>query len=219
MSQNVQKNRLLLCDFDGTITVKDVTNLIIDHYTGTWWRDQVLPRFWRNEIDHLQVMVESYAPLKIPEPELIEYSLKVTRIRPGFQELFDFCQQEGSDLVVVSGGMDFYIKPFMLEGMPYYSYTGELGDNGWLVRRPAFPPVADGQDFKVRVMEELCRQKNYSEVVFCGDGRNDFPLAQKADKVFAVEGSRLSILCDEGGVACTPFNDFYQVIQLLKGAE
>jgi 2-hydroxy-3-keto-5-methylthiopentenyl-1-phosphate phosphatase len=208
--------RLLLCDFDGTITLKDVTNLIIDHYTTTDWRETVLPRFWRGEIDHLQVMVEIYAPLKVAETELIDYSLKVTQIRPGFKELYDFCKQADIDLVVVSGGMDFYIKPFLLDGMPYFSYTGELGESGWSVRRPAVPAVVDGQDFKVQVMEELKSRQAYSEVIFCGDGRNDFPLAQHADTVFSVEGSRLSQLCTESNVPYTNFSDFFQVIAQIN---
>ena len=30
---------LILCDFDGTITTEDVTNLMMDHFTGTGWRE------------------------------------------------------------------------------------------------------------------------------------------------------------------------------------
>lgn len=213
-----QNKRLFLCDYDGTITLEDVTNLLVDYYTGTGWRETVLTPFRNGEIDHLQVMVDIYAPIKAPETELVDYSLKITRLRPGFAELYQFCLANHYDFVVVSGGLDFYIKPFMLENMRFFSYTGALSENGWLIRRPDFPLVESGQDFKVRVMEELKSENHYTDTIFCGDGRNDFPLAQKADKVFAVENSRLADLCRESGIAHQTFNDFFQVIEALVEA-
>lgn len=216
MTNNPGGRWLVLCDFDGTYTMQDVTNLIIDHFTGTTWRDQILPRYRAGEIDHLQVMVECYAPLTVPEPELIEYSKANIKIRPGFELLQAFCQEQGAELIVVSGGLDFYIKAFLPPGVPFYSYTGELKNSSWMVRRPDWPVMTAEQDFKVRVLEELKLRFEPSQTIFIGDGFNDFPVAQQADIAFSVAGTRLASLLAANNLPYTEFTNFAQVVDTLK---
>ena len=211
---------LILCDFDGTITSKDITNVLIDEYAGTDWRETVLPDYRAGRIGHLQIMQLSYANLRTPEADLVARSRQIP-LRPGFEEFVEFCREHGHHLAVVSGGLDFYIRPRLPEDVPFYSYTGsfnrEVGN--WEVNMPAWPEVdlAAGQDFKVRILEELKAQHPAARpVVFLGDGRNDARAAAAADLVFAVRGTMLAATFAAQGRRFHEFEDFFQVIDVLK---
>ncbi len=208
---------LVLCDFDGTITVDDVTNLILDKFTGTGWRKTILPRYHAGEIGHLDIMQLSYADLSTPLPTLEDYYKNIP-LRPAFDRLIEFCQVQSWPLVVVSGGLDFYIRAFLPPGLPFHSYLGQYDDHKqvWQVRRPDWPVIEEGQDFKVRVLEELRVQ--YSQAgptAFIGDGLNDFAVASRCERVFAVKGRRLAQMCAEAGLPYTEFEHFDQVIEQL----
>ena len=209
---------LVLCDFDGTITVEDVTNLILDKFTGPGWRSTILPRYRDGQIGHLDIMQLSYADLATPEATLKEY-YKDIPVRPGFPRLVEFCKVQDWPLVIVSGGLDFYIREFLPPDLPFHSYIGEYDPTHprWEVRRPDWPRVAEGEDFKVRVFEEL-RDQNHQAgpSVFMGDGLNDFKVANRCDYVFAVRGSRLAQMCVEAGKPSIEFDDFGEVVAGLQ---
>ncbi|HEX2914749.1 MAG TPA: HAD-IB family phosphatase [Chloroflexia bacterium] len=211
---------LILCDFDGTITLKDVTNAFLDDFTGQAWREAVLPQYRAGRINHLQVMQKSYANLKTPLTELIEHT-KTIPLRPNFDRLVQLCQARDFPLAIVSGGLDFYIKELLPHDLPFYSYLGEFNEaaQAWEVKMPDWPSVNlhNGEDFKVRVLEELRREYSADlPTVFIGDGRNDGPVASHADYVFAVRGSQLARLCAERGQPFTAFEDFAEVIETLQ---
>ena len=210
---------LILCDFDGTITTQDVTNHILDHFTGTGWRQRVLPRYWAGEMNHFQLMGELYGTLQKPETDLIEISREI-KFRDNFDKLVEYCRAKKYSLAVVSGGLDFYIRAFLPSDIPFFSYRGQFDPAGsWQVHLPEWPEVnlAGGEDFKVRVLEELKREHPHDHpVVFIGDGRNDGPVAAAADLVFAVKGSRLVEICAARHQNCIVFEDFAEVIAALE---
>ena len=211
---------LILCDFDGTITTEDVTNLMLDHFTGTGWREKVLPDYWAGKMNHFQLMGVLYATLKQKEPELLAVA-KTIEFRPGFENFVEYCRDKNYPLAVVSGGLDFYIRSLLPADIPFYSYRGEYDPSGsrWLVHLPDWPDVnlAGGEDFKVRVLAELKQHHPQARpVVFIGDGRNDGPVAAAAERVFAVRGSRLVEICQARGQHVTVFEDFAEVIAALE---
>jgi 2-hydroxy-3-keto-5-methylthiopentenyl-1-phosphate phosphatase len=210
---------LILCDFDGTITTQDVTNYLLDHFTGRGWREAVLPRYWAGELNHFQLMQQSYAFLKTAEAELLTVTREV-KFRANFENFVAYCREKKYDLSVVSGGLDFYIRSFLPPGLPFYSYRGHFDPAGsnWQVLLPEWPVVnlAGGEDVKVRVLEELKKEHPQDHpVVFIGDGRNDGPVARLADLVFAVKGTKLAEICAARGQKCVEFEDFAEVIAAL----
>ncbi len=214
---------LVLCDFDGTITLRDVTNAVLDNFTGRAWRDEVLTRYRDGQINHFEVMQGSYAYLQTPLPELLTFS-RTMPFRPNFDTLVSFCQSQRYHLAVVSGGLDWYIEALLPPGVPFHSYLSRYDEarQVWTVHLPDQPSVdlAAGQDFKVRVLEELRREYPAGgPVVFIGDGRNDGPVAAQADHVFAVKGSWLAQICAGRGQPCTEFEDFAEVIGALSELE
>jgi 2-hydroxy-3-keto-5-methylthiopentenyl-1-phosphate phosphatase len=207
--------KLLLVDFDGTITIEDITNLIWDRYLDFDWRAEMLPPFRVDKISHFDLMVQGYKPINATEAELLEYVRPLVRIRPGFEELLQFCRENNYPVVVVSGGLDFYIKAFLPPGLRVFCYTGKL--NGyWQLSMPEGLVLEEGQNFKVWALEEMKKEYPGYEAIYIGDGRNDFPVSKSADSVFAVKDSTLARLCAEGGVYHTEFTVFEEVVEALS---
>lgn len=208
---------IILCDFDGTITLKDVTVAILDHFTGHEWREQ-MKTYRAGELHHFEHMQKLYQRLRQPEEELLDYARQVTKIRASFEQFVQHCEERGWPFVVVSGGVDFYLKAFLPENIPFYCYLGEFEAGEWELSLPPSPKVdiASGQDFKVQVIEELKQQNPGKTVVFIGDGKNDLEAAQEASYVFSVKGSWLSGLCREKNVPHTEFTDFAEITAALE---
>src|SRR4051812_39160232 len=98
---------LILCDFDGTITLQDVTNLIWDRYIGPSWRGDLLSSYKGGQISHLKIMVDGYKQIHAPKLELLDFVRPLVKLRPGFDALKQFSEARGWPLAVVSGGVDF----------------------------------------------------------------------------------------------------------------
>lgn len=207
---------IIICDFDNTITLQDVTHLLLDHFTEKEWRELLSP-YRAGEITHFDIMQQSYAYLKTPIEELLDYARQHVKIRPNFDTLVSLCGEKGWHLAVVSGGIDFYVGAFLDENIAFHSYLGNH-DEHWQIRMPEWPEVdlKAGQDFKVRVMEELQQKYPGQPVAFIGDGRNDWPAGSQADYLFTVTETPLSKMCAEADKAHTDFIDFAEVIAALQ---
>ncbi len=205
---------IILVDFDGTITLQDVTNLIWDRYYTIDWRKEFLPRYWEGEQTHLQLMKQGYSHITATAEDLLEYAGSRVQLRPGLDGLQHLCEREGWPLVVVSGGIDFYLKYFLPPGLPFYCYRGEL-DGYWKLSLPPDIDLPPGADYKVTVLEKLRAEHPGQKVVFIGDGRNDLPVALHADRVFAVKDSPLAEMLAEKEVPRDEFTSFNEVSDAL----
>jgi 2-hydroxy-3-keto-5-methylthiopentenyl-1-phosphate phosphatase len=207
---------LILCDFDNTVTTRDVTHVLLDDFTDGKWRE-VQRQYEQREITHFEVMRRSYEYLRTPEATLVKHALEQIPIRPHFAELVSFCQQEQVELVVVSGGLDFYIKALLPDQVPVHSYLSEFGEF-WKVSLPADITVGEGEDFKVKVLHKVL-QSTSSPVhpfIFIGDGSNDQAAAREADYVFAVKDSLLAKARRRENLPTREFTDFAEVLVFVR---
>jgi 2-hydroxy-3-keto-5-methylthiopentenyl-1-phosphate phosphatase len=210
---------LILTDFDGTITSEDVTNAILDRVTGTGWRGAPLTSFRAGEISHLELMQIIYEDLRLSPDEVTPYHAHIT-IRDGWNDFREFCRANGHFLAVVSGGLDWYLAQYISD-VPVFCYKGDF-DVATKRHKISLPDnlsvdYAAKEDFKVRVLEELKKEHGSDRpVVFIGDGHNDFPVSQHADRVFAIRGSRLARLRHEQNLPVTEFDTFSEIIVELE---
>lgn len=209
---------LIFCDFDGTLFEPDVTNAIWDRYGIPQWRDVLLPPYRAGTLSPVDLMVEGYRAVTVPEAELLAYVRPFVRVRAGFERLQALVEKQGWKFSVLSCGLEFYVRALVPTGMPYHCLASEF-DGHWKVGLPPEVTLAPGEDFKVHVMNKLRRQHPAWPTVFIGDGRNDFKPAQAAQHAFAVAGSTLAQLCAEHGTACTEFTDFEEVASALRAME
>lgn len=205
---------LILCDFDGTITEQDVTNLIWDRYGIPRWREVLLPPYRAGTMSPPELMARGYAPISASAEELLAFAKPQVNLRRGFEELLAVCERKGWPFRVVSQGLDWYLKDFLPTSVTFHGLRAELRGT-WQVSVPPEVTLKPGQDYKSWVLEGLRREFPARPAVFLGDGTNDLPIARDADRVFAVAGSTLEKLCKQHGISAASFEDFHQVIEAL----
>jgi len=98
---------LVMCDFDGTISVEDTGLLVFDalNLEEAW---EVEWQWRRGEIGSMQCLAEQWGFVKLPPDELLAL-IDSFELDPDFPRFVDLCRQRRVGLVVVSDGLDFYL--------------------------------------------------------------------------------------------------------------
>ena len=206
----------MVTDFDGTVTLKDVGDVLLIHFKAAT----------RKEIDlscapgvkMKEWMKKYFRPLKIPKKDIEAYVLASARLRGGFREFHKFCAGACVPLEIVSGGVDLYLdcllKKWGLKVKAFYGRT-RFTPKGLLVDYPCMKgSTLDAfKAARVRHYRRLgCR------VAFCGDGATDIKAARAADAVFATK--RLRTFCQKAGIPNRRLKNFHAVKDfILKNQE
>jgi len=98
---------LVMCDFDGTISVQDTGLLVFNALAleGAW---EIEHRWRRGEIDSMTCLAQQWALVQLPEQELLAL-IDTFPLDPDFRALVALCRKRHAGLVVVSDGLDFYV--------------------------------------------------------------------------------------------------------------
>jgi len=208
---------IVQCDFDGTITDKDVSFLLLDYFGDGSWR-QMLKEYQDGKMSVGAFNRKAFAMIKADRETLLDMVLnsgKIT-IRPGFRELLDYCSAKGLDFAIVSNGQDFYIEA-MLEDLgiiniEFFSARSRFSPEGLLVKYIG-PDGNEVEDRFKDVYTELFLNRGY-RVIYIGNGLSDFNPARLSYHAFAT-GDLLS-LCRKNNLDCTPFDDLNDVVKGLE---
>ena len=207
---------LVQCDFDGTVTDKDVSFLLLDAFADGDWR-KLLRQYQAGEITVGQFNTTAFALIRQGKETLLNYLKGRIRVRGGFPELVAYCRRRGLRFVIVSNGQDFYIEKIL-------SDLG-LGDVEFFCARSRFEPQGirvqyigpDGlpvdSDFKETYVN-LFLSQGY-RIIYIGNGASDFAPAQRCHHIFAT--GDLLAYCQRQNLPCTPFTNFNEVIRGLAG--
>lgn len=210
-------NLTIQCDFDGTVTEKDVSYLLLDAFNQGNWRQ------WEPKYDAGQITVgrfnhEIFSPIRASRREMLEYLKPRVTLRPGFKKWVSYCRGKGIRLVIVSNGLRFYIDDILadlgLADIEVHAAETEFLPDGLRVQYigPEGSVVDDG--FKEAYTESLLSTGN--RLTYVGDGASDLIPAKRCRRIFAT-GTLLS-LCQRDGVACTPFTDFNDIISAMESS-
>ena len=205
---------LIQCDFDGTITVDDISYGMLDEYADKSWRLWA-DKYHRGEINVGEFNARVFSLVKEDRETLVAYTRRHAQLRPGFPQLLDFCKQKDIEFVIVSNGLDFYIELVLGDlGLKIKTYAGqtEFGRDGIIVRYIG----PDGKEMKAGFKEAYTRlyiSRGY-RIIYVGNGISDIPAAKLSYRVFARED-----LLERGTAAklkCIPFDDMNDVIKGLS---
>ena len=208
------------CDFDGTITVDDVSFLLLDEFASGDWR-QIWKEYAEGRISVGAFNTRAFALVKADKKTLLDFMFQSgkVQIRPGFRELLDFCSRKGFHFIIVSNGLDFYIDAILagigLNSIEFFAARSEFSPAGMKVRYIGPDGTSMEAGFK-EAHTRLLKSKGY-KVVYIGNGVSDIYPARQADYVFAT-GDLLG-RCRQEKLSCTPFNDLNDVVRGLEALE
>lgn len=214
MSTN--QKTIIQCDFDNTVAVDDVSFMVLDTFGDKKWRD-VLQEYREGMITVGAFNRRTFSTVKADESTLLKYvrDSKVA-VRRGFKDLLTYCAGKGYEFVIVSNGLDFYIKAVLKDisanSIEVFAARTTFNPAGMDVRYIG----PDGSHLDAGFKESyvnLFKRRGY-RVVYIGDGSSDVSPASQAHHIFARD--ELLRRCKEKGLDCTPFEDFRDVV---KGME
>jgi 2-hydroxy-3-keto-5-methylthiopentenyl-1-phosphate phosphatase len=208
---------IVVTDFDGTLALADVFDELCDRFAAANWRDfQRL--FTSGELSMLGSTQWIFEGMNASLAELREYALGVGELRAGASELFAAARAGRIELVIASGGLDFYIEALLAEHLPYirtiYCTSLTATDRGLLLDFP----LVELRCERCAVCKGLALKRHLDparRVVYCGDGWSDRCAVGVAPELFAVADSQLARYCSEHSVPHTEFDDYRQVLRVL----
>ncbi len=202
----------MLCDFDGTATLIDVTNTLYLEFGDEVCRAN-MERWSRGEIttpEELQICFSRMYRWK----EEMEAFLDGVPLDPGFKTLVSFCRRRRYAFAVLSDGLHWYIDRILerheFEDIKVYANEIAFHDYGVELSFPWRDP-----DTPMRGTSKPSIVRDYQRegfaVAFIGDGLSDAEVAGVADVLYATD--RLLEICREEGVPAIPFSELGEVVE------
>jgi 2,3-diketo-5-methylthio-1-phosphopentane phosphatase len=211
-------SRILVVDFDGTVTETDLLDTIASRFGDPHVYQEVEYGLDEGRMPLREVITREFRPVRMPLEDVVRWSLENVRIRPGFRELVQLAGERGWRVVIVSSGFHELIEPILeREGVDVELHANRVDPDpsGWRVLWQYDEDCdACGESCKRSIVREFAGE---DEIVYIGDGYSDRCAAEAADRVFAIRG--LARYLNERGVAFEHFDDFHEVARSLDGFE
>jgi 2-hydroxy-3-keto-5-methylthiopentenyl-1-phosphate phosphatase len=214
----MSKRIAVFCDFDGTITERDMIITIMEKFGAPGWetiKDQIL----NQEITIQDGVGQLFAGISSAKrDEIVDFVQEVAVIRPGFSEFLEFCEEQDIDFWVTSGGIDFFVNPLLAPFKiknPIYcnasSFEGETIEILWPNACDEHCDNGCGM-CKPSVLRKFPEEATFKVVI--GDSITDLQAAKQAD--FVLARSLLLTKCQELGLQHAEFVTFYDCITVMK---
>ncbi|MGM4914116.1 MtnX-like HAD-IB family phosphatase [Rhizobium sp. 768_B6_N1_8] len=202
----------VFCDFDGTISKEDVTDLVLDRFARPEWRE--IEDQWTNgRITAAQCMRRQIQLLQAKHED-IDAFLDTIEIDSAFGAFKAFCEENGLSLTIVSDGVDHFIRRVLARhGLEDIQIIANK-----LISRPhacTMPDFDLGFPFKSAACAAgagvcKCAQVRPSgNHIYIGDGRSDFCVSHEAQLVFAK--AKLAEYCRANCLPFIPYSGFAEI--------
>jgi 2-hydroxy-3-keto-5-methylthiopentenyl-1-phosphate phosphatase len=209
--------KLILCDFDGTISVRDTGYVLVNQFTSGNWEG--IDRDFRDgKIGSREAYSRIAKIIKGDEPTILRFVQEHSNIDPSFPIFYQYCREKGIDIKIVSDGLDFYIRKILeihkLSEIPFYANCTHFREGEGI--DISFPHSEGECGLCGTCKKKLIQihRKEYDSIFFVGNGLSDRCAAQEADFVFAKQS--LYTYCIEQDITCHFFKDFKQILDDLK---
>ena len=210
----------LFLDFDGTLVEPNVAILLVERFAhdGARVAHEVDEQLHRGELTLRQAWDRQAALLpREAVGAMTDFAVKEVPLREGARELIDLLALHNVPTVVVSGGLDFYIRAILdREGLdlPFLSDTAHPGSDGHLRVEHPHGHAECRQCGICKALVVRGPLPSAERTIFVGDGSTDRFAAEVADIVFARR--RLLTYCQNHGIPHYPFEDFRPVTAQIK---
>ena len=215
----------VICDFDDTTAVENIAQMLLEHLSedATW--QELRNRSQQGLLSLKEYQEQAFNNVKASREAMKSLVKAKATLRPHFKPMWQYCQDMGIPLAIVTVGLDFYVDALLeregLEAVPRYAVKTSFTPQGIVYEYPCTWDGSGGSDLETCSQWGNCkcsvltryRKMGYS-IFYVGDGRSDYCPASIADRIFA--RSHLARICSERQVSYNEFNDFRDVITALE---
>jgi len=206
---------LVLCDFDGTVCMKDMGNDLLNRFAEGW--EEIDRAYCAGEVGS-RIAYSRLAPLfRTDREKLLAHVLKEERIDPSFSAFCSYAKEKRIDVKIISDGLDVYIEAILDK----HGLDVEFFSNGLTFRENdridfVFPLASEECGLCGTCKRSLLRRFRtaYDRIIYVGDGYSDVCPAREADVVFAK--NILYEKCRGNGTPCRSYRNFEDVRRYLN---
>ena len=208
----------VLSDFDGTVTLNDTFQNIVEKFGQGDWRS-VDDQYVKGEITLEECLRRQGGMVRASKSQLLDELDQVTKFRPGFDNLAEYCKTNYYyPLVLVSAGLDFVIKYFLtrenlMDKVELFAAVAKCTPMGI---KFDFLKLRDNRSMSFKDYTVRYYKTRADTVAYIGVGRWDLQALRNADLRFAIKNSTLAELCEEQEIQTTIVADFTEVVTSLQ---
>jgi 2-hydroxy-3-keto-5-methylthiopentenyl-1-phosphate phosphatase len=198
--------RIVFCDFDGTITTQETFVAVLKRFTPDL-AAELIPKMYALELtlrEGVLQMLESM-PSSV-YGEIIDFAASQP-LRPGLPDFLDFLQAQAVPFVVITGGLKGMVEAAIPALLPHIHavYGAEIDASGPHLKVHS-PALGESELVsKVDIMERYPAQ----QTIVIGDSVTDLKMALAGKVVFARD--RLAQYLGDRNVSYYPWNDFHDI--------
>lgn len=207
------RGKIIVSDFDGTITKTDTLSKFLEDYADDKWLD--IENDWRDgKFGSQECLVRQFALVPKLSAELIENFLNTMEIDDGFISFSKQAKKRDIPIVILSDGLDYFISKILeryhLEFINVI--TNHAYFNDWGKFTIEFPNDSrhcnnDAGTCKCKVVKNL--KKLYNQVIYIGDGASDFCVSKEPHLLYAKSG--LAEFCTKNNINHIKFKTFKDI--------
>ncbi len=221
MATRAQWRPAIFCDFDGTITQLDVTDVILSQLAHPSWRE--VEQAWvQGLIGSHECLERQMALVETSEREL-NALIDSIPIDPCFGPFFRSVRRRRLPFFLLSDGFDYVIRRVLRRagvngqlrnGSDLFASSFGIERGRLVTSFPhAGPACAHGcATCKAAIVERLGAGR--APIIYIGDGLSDRFAAEKSDLVFAKR--QLAAYCEEHGISWRPFETFEDIQHAIE---
>lgn len=196
----------IICDFDGTISRADTTDVVLERLADPAWR-AIEDDWLAGKIPAAACMKAQIALIGGSASDL-DAVLDTIELDPGFLAFVDWCAERRLPVGIVSDGVDHFIARILarhgLGHLPVVANRLAGAAGAWELDQPwAREGCAAGSGVCKCAAAGAWSDAAWPTTVFIGDGRSDFCLSGRADILFAK-----AALADYAAARSQPFIPF-----------
>ena len=209
--------KLVLCDFDGTITKQDVGYDFLNRFTKENW-EGIDRDFVEGKIGSKEAYTRIARLIVGTKEEMIDFILLNSIVDPHFIEFHRFCKDQGIDLKIVSDGFGLYIGALLahhnIEGIDFFANRIVFIDEKRIdIEFPYYnPECGDCGVCKRGILKKF--RDDYDHIIFVGNGLSDRCIAGEADEVYAK--STLYVYCINNGIDFWNYTNFADITRNMS---
>jgi len=204
----------IMCDFDGTISPTCLCDFLYEKFAACGVQYSEL---WAQGMIGTREEIETTFQYISASRAEMEKALATVAMVPGFREFYDHCRTNGTELVVVSDGLEWAIRYMLsrvgVEDIQVMANQIFFENGGYRFNFPYFDPAAPKAGVYKKAIADQIKQGG-GRVYLIGDGRTDFEAARAADFVFARDA--LWDYCQQHQLPARRYEDFFDILDYFQ---
>jgi len=219
MTAKSSSNWIVLTDFDGTLTERDVGNDLCRHFLPDLF-DRVISQYEQGNMNLRAEQAILWQDFPANKATFAQKALELAKIRRGVNEFLEFCSENTIPVYIASCGMDAYIEAVIEEHLSPKARKSIVEIRSNQVKfsdKKIIELITPDKDPKSAVPfhkgnwgAELRKTHPDAKILGIGDGSSDFSMVEHVDLIYATR--KLAAKCEELGKEYKPFEDFFSIM-------